>query len=165
MDDCSRFHESLLLEVHGENVEDPAGWEAHLASCARCREKRMSLLRMLGKLEKAWRLDQPTAEESLRLQRSIWRRLRREPEAGGPRRLLPLRFPMPALAGVLALVLAVGWFGWQQLRPPTRETNGFDVEDRLLAQDKDLLEEMDLLEDMDVIQRLVQLLDKREPVL
>ncbi len=163
MKECSRFREHLLLDVHGEALPGHDDWRQHLEKCPRCQEEREQLKAVLLRVEDSWRLPQPDSLESARVRSSILQALDRR--AGGIKeRVRPLRLPVSALAGVLVILLA-GWLGWQHFSPPGGEMAGLESEERLLAQEKDLLEEMELLEDMDVIQRLVQILDKKEAVL
>lgn len=163
MKECSRFKEHLLLDVHQEELPEYDEWREHLATCAVCRQEREKLSAMLLKVAETWRFPQPTSSESVRLRKSILQRLE-----GRPSRIRewirPARLPVPALAGAIMILMA-GWLGWQHFVPRGPEINTLEGEERLLVQEQDLLDEMELLEDMDVIQRLVQILDKKEAVL
>lgn len=163
MKECSRFKEHLLLDVHQEPLPEHDKWREHLATCPECRQEKEKLRAMLLKVEEGWRVPQPTSFESARLKRSILQELEKRPS-----RIRnwawPVRLPVPALAGAVMIMVA-GWLGWQHFSPHRIESNNPESEERLLVQEKDLLEDMELLEDMDVIQKLVQILDKKEAVL
>ncbi|MEJ5377598.1 MAG: hypothetical protein WHX93_13565 [bacterium] len=163
MKECSRFREQLLLDVYGETLPEHDKWREHLATCQECQQEREKLKSMLMKVKKSWLFPEPAPFESMALRRSIFHKLDRR-HFRLKDLALPFRLPLPALAGAV-MILVAGWFGWQQLTPHGVDVGGRESEERLLAQEGDLLEDMELLEDMDVIQKLVQILDKKEAVL
>jgi hypothetical protein len=84
---------------------------------------------------------------------------------GGRSWLSPNRL-LPALAGVALLVLAVGWFSIKGFHGPpmvSKSSNQLQ-EDSVMAKDLDLIKNLKLLEEMDALQKLVQVVDRKDVI-
>ena len=88
-----------------------------------------------------------------------------EGKRGGRSWLSPKRL-LPALSGVALLVMAVGWFTMKGLHGPPMVSKSSNLlqEDNVMAKDLDLIKNLKLLEEMDALQKLVQVVDRKEVI-
>jgi len=159
-DECSKFRETMVMDVYGELAPRDKEWEEHLKRCSQCSRERERLKALLGQVEREWRQACPDGYDKRRLTTSIMERIGRSTE----RRWIPRsRILSPGLAVAFTLCLAIGVVAWQYLQGQGaggRLLGG--SEEQLLAENPELFEEMELLQEMDLVQKLVQVVDREE---
>jgi len=159
-DECSKFRETMVMDVYGELPSGDKEWEEHLKRCPRCSRERERLKALLGKVEREWRQTCPEGYDKRRLTTSIMESIGRSSER---RWIAWSRIPSPGLTVAFTLCLAIGVVAWQYLQGQGgggRPLGG--SEDQFLAENSELFEEMELLQEMDLVQKLVQLIDREE---
>ena len=164
---CPDRQEILCLDVHGElSPEMHLGLQKHLESCAGCREERSRLLKMLQRVREAIPTPGLPSEAANRFCWAVKNDMNGlEGKRGGRSWLSPKRL-LPALSGVALLVMAVGWFTMKGLHGPPMVSKSSNLlhEDNVMAKDLDLIKNLKLLEEMDALQKLVQVVDRKEVI-
>lgn len=164
MEACSEYRETLLGDVCGDLDSNAFSvWEAHLKTCAGCREERVRMLRLIGRMKETMSPLPLTQGQTETLIRAIRSDLREKKEArwwgglwvGRPPRLLP------AMATLCVLVIAVSFFGLRTLHSPSKTQPAPDQKavEELAAEDLEIINHLDLLRNMDWVNKLVQVID------
>jgi hypothetical protein len=167
MEACPECKETLLLDVCGElDSKASSVWEAHVKTCAGCREERVRMLRLIGRMKETMSPPPLTPRQTETLIRAVRSDLREHKEArwwgglvlGRPSRLLP------AMATFCVLVIALSVFGLRTLHTPSGIQSAPDQKagEELVAEDLEVIEHLDLLKDMDWVHRLVQVIDETD---
>lgn len=165
---CAEYQEIIWMDLYEELKPDlRSRLGRHLAACPACRQERSRMGRLLDAARKGAPGAElaPAAAEAMT--RSITEALRENRNRRGWRQRLGVgsRTPFPALAATgLALLLLV-WggirfdFGGSPVSTGIRLSR---TEQTLLQEDYEVIRNLDLLEEMDTMEKLVQVVDKRE---
>ena len=167
MEACPEYKETLLGDVCGELDSNASSvWEAHLKFCAGCREERVRMLRLIGRMKQTMSPPTLTQGQTETLIRAIRRDLREKRKGrwwegllvGRPSRLLP------AVATLCVLVIAVAVFGLRTLHSPSKTQPAPDQKavQELAAEDLEIIKHLDLLRNMDWVNKLVQVIDETD---
>ena len=167
MEVCSDYKETLLLDVYGEmDATALSAWEAHLKTCAGCREERFRMLRLIGRVKETMNPPPPAPGQSDALIRAVRSDFVERNEAkwwGGHFLGRPSRF-VPSLAALCVFVIALSIFGLQTLYTPS--TIQISPEHKALeepgAEDLEIIEHLDILMNMDLLDKLVQAVDETD---
>jgi len=166
MKPCTQYQDTLLLEVFGElNAHERPEWENHLEHCEPCRLERERLLALLRTV-KATSLPNMALETAEGLPSAIRRAWKEGLEPKATRKTLwgaPLVFA-PALVAACLVIAAASWFSFKELRHAdlTQKGRGVVLEQQLASEDLEVVKNLDLLEDMEDVEKLVNLLDRRD---
>jgi anti-sigma factor RsiW len=164
MKTCADREEALFLDVYGElSPGDRPAWERHLETCSACRGERQRLVQIVKAAREAMPAPAILPEETEALQRSLtrsWMAGRSRPWWHGLFLGILVR-PLPAFATACIVLVAVGWFAlqWVQTRSLTRTIP--EAREQIMVSDLEVLENLDLLEAMDDIEKVVQVVDRR----
>jgi len=165
---CAEYQEIIWMDLYEELKPDlRSRLRRHLAACPACRMERSRMGRVLD----AAREGAPGAElapaAAEAMTRSITDTLRRDRNRGGWRQRFGLgpRMPFSTLAATgLALLLLV-WGGIRYDFGGSPVSTGIRLsrtEQTLLQEDYEVIRHLDFLEEMDTMEKLVQVVDKRE---
>jgi anti-sigma factor RsiW len=168
MNPCADRRETLMLDVYGELPSSGrTAWERHLETCAGCREERRELVRLLEVARASMTAPALSPKKAEQLRDSItesW--VAKRPTRWWQGLFVGVRLgPVPALAAVCLLLLALGWFGVREFQTRSLNGRGATITERIMVSDVEVIENLDLLEDMDDIERVVQVVDHQDIVL
>jgi anti-sigma factor RsiW len=144
---CEEIKE-MMVDVAAGASEAPATMNEHLLGCAECADKLAAMRQTMALLDE-WEAPEPSPYFDTRLAARM-----REERAKPERSAWLSWFRAPALAGALALVLAmaggVSWFGRTSVPPPVVPAPPGTAVGDLQALDKneDLYANYDLLDDL-----------------
>jgi hypothetical protein len=155
MNACADRNETLMLDVYGELAPEASRrWEAHLAVCAGCREERIRLQALIGRVRSAEETPQLTAGESAAMIAALHRRS--EWHRHGSPLGWNFRRGLPALAAAAALMLAV-WIFTDRSPIPSSRTPAVSTVDnyrQLSQEDLEVIRNLDLLKQFQTIEKL-----------
>ena len=167
MKPCSEYHEKMMLDVYGElNSADRKEWDEHVVTCDGCRTERDRLHHLIHQIQETLPCRDLTREEAGELATSIKARLQKKrTEFWWQKKLFgfPARL-VPALGCAMLLILAMGWFGLNDIEEPISlqsATNLTQVE-KMMIKDFEIIRNIEILEEMEAIQKLVKVVDGRD---
>jgi hypothetical protein len=165
MNPCIKYQETLWLDLYGELAEgERPAWEKHLETCPGCREEKDALFRVLHKAKDTLIVPLPSPTPLAQVMAAGDRKAERKAESAWWANLLagvPAR-PLPALATVLVLVVAVSWFGvtrWES-HPVSSPSANLVAGKPLTPEEFAVIKNLRILKEMETIEKLVQVLDK-----
>lgn len=165
---CAEYQEIIWMDLYDELKPNlRSRFQRHLETCPACHRERNRMGRLMDAAREAAPAGELSPAAAETMTRSITKTLRRDRERPSLLSWLAIGrgnpFLGPAAAG-LALLLLV-WFGVQAEfgGPPDSSTARLSpVEQTLLQEDYEVIRNLDLLEEMDTVEKLVQVVDKRE---
>jgi anti-sigma factor RsiW len=166
MKPCTHYQDTLLLDVYGElKPQERPEWEKHLEHCEPCRVERERLLILVRTVKATVSSPHLALKKTEGLPRAIQRAWREGLDQKANRKKwwdVPVRFA-PALAAACLVIAAASWFSFKELRQAdlTPKGRGVVLEEHLASEDLEVVKNLDLLEEMENVEKLVDLLDRR----